>query len=99
MRTKTSNVGGFNPGFMNQAMPSYNEQQTITPMLDRDAPLRRQISMSTPAAQLGGAVLGNQGLGINAKAFATQANGMPPLFVGFLTNDASMGHIKTLLDT
>lgn len=109
LRTQTANFGGGGQIINNSNTnvpnpPIIHQRSTNFDNFGQSGQLRRQISfmnnqsnynnsgLNSTAASLG---LGN----LQSRAYATQSGGLPPLFVGFLTNEASMGHVQFMLDT
>ena len=115
LRTQTMNMGSgqgnfnsgsqsFNPPIRHQTSSNFGGgfQDFSNP---NNAPLRRNLSNNP-----GNIFLNSSNGGANfssiqnisaadQKAFAAQAGGLPPLFIGFLTNDVSMKHVQFMVDT
>lgn len=109
LRTQTLNIGSGASGFNQNPTDFSNpiRHQTSTNFAGGfqhtasggNFPLRRNLSTNP-----GNILVSNNTSGANfasiqnisaadQKAFAAQAGGLPPLFIGFLTNDVSMKHV------
>lgn len=112
LRTQTANLGsgGFQNMAPQQAPPIRSNMSTNFGNINaggfngNNAPLRRNISTNPGIVGMGGnmgqnaASFGNIN-SIQQRAYASQSGGLPPLFIGFLTNDVSMKHVQFMVDT
>lgn len=103
LRTQTANLGGAGMMQIEQPRPVIQHQRSTNfGGYQSQGAIRRQISFNERPSGMNASLnssSGNFGAQVSQRAFATQAEGMPPLFVGFLTNDVSMKHVQFMMDT